>query len=50
MGSEGQLMSEDNPKLPSMEDRALKFIMANNKAIWLAIAALAVVVVVLKKA
>ena len=43
-------MSEDNPKLPSMEDRALKFIMANTTAIWLAIAALAVVVVVLKKA
>ena len=43
-------MSEDNPKLPSMEDLALKFIMANNKVIWLAIAALAVVVVVLKKA
>ena len=42
-------MSEDNPKLPSMEDRALKFIMANNKAIWLAIAALAVVVVYLKR-
>ena len=33
-----------------MEDRALKFIEANNTAIWLAIAALAVLVVVLKKA
>ena len=43
-------MSEENPRPPSMEDRVLKFIMANNKAIWLAIAALAVVVVVLKKA
>ena len=33
-----------------MEDRALKFIEANNTAIWLAIAALAVVVVFLKRA
>ena len=43
-------MADDHPTPLSMEDRALKFIMANNKAIWLAIAALAVVVVVLKKA
>jgi hypothetical protein len=43
-------MSDDNPTPPSMEDRALKFIEANNTAIWLAIAALAVVVVVLKRA
>ena len=43
-------MSEDNQRPLSMEDRALKFIEANNTAIWLAIAALAVLVVVLKKA
>jgi len=43
-------MADDHPTPPSMEDRALKFIMAHNKAIWLVIAALAVVVVVLKKA
>jgi hypothetical protein len=43
-------MSDDNPTPPSMEDRALKVIEANNTAIWLAIAALAVVVVVLKRA
>jgi hypothetical protein len=43
-------MSEEKSRPPSFEDRVLKFIMANNKAIWLAIAALAVLVVVLKKA
>lgn len=43
-------MSDDIPRPLSMEDKALKFIEANNKAIWLAIAALAVLVVVLKKA
>ena len=43
-------MPEENPLPPSMEDRALKFIEANNTAIWLAIAALAVVVVFLKRA
>jgi hypothetical protein len=43
-------MADDHPTPPSMEDRALKFIEAHNKAIWLAIAALAVVVVVLKRA
>ena len=43
-------MSEDNQRPPSMEDRALKFIEANNTAIWLVIAAVAVLVVVLKKA
>jgi hypothetical protein len=42
-------MSEENPSSPSMEDRVLKFIMANNKAIWIAIAALAVLVVYLKR-
>ncbi len=40
-------MSE--PTKPSMEDRALKFIEANNKRIWIAIAILAVVVVVFKR-
>ena len=43
-------MDEDNQRPPSMEDRALKFIMANNMAIWLAIAVLAVVVVLFKRA
>jgi hypothetical protein len=37
------------PQPPSMEDRALKFIEANNKAIWVAIALLALVVVLFKK-
>lgn len=43
-------MSDDNQPPLSLEDRALKFIEANNTAIWLAIVALAVVVVVLKRA
>ena len=38
-----------NPIPLSMEDRALKFIEANNTAIWLAIAVLAVVVVLFKR-
>ena len=42
-------MSDNPPTPPSMEDRALKFIEAHNTLIWLAIAALAVVVVVFKK-
>ena len=50
MGGQGELMDEDNQRPPSMEDRALKFIMANNMAIWLAIAVLAVVVVFFKRA
>ena len=61
MGGQGQLMSvpkptstststpTSNPIPLSMEDRALKFIEANNTAIWLAIAALAVVVVLFKR-
>jgi hypothetical protein len=43
-------MSDGNPPPLSLEDRALKFIEANNTAIWLAIAVLAVVVVLLKRA
>lgn len=33
-----------------MEDRVLKFIMANNKGIWTAIGAIAVLVLLLKEA
>lgn len=50
MGCQGQLMSDlPPPTPPSMEDRVLKFIEANNKAIWIAIALLALVVVLFKK-
>lgn len=37
-------MEEPRPSKPSFEDRSLKFIGRHNTAIWLAIAALAVVV------